>query len=75
VELKNTINQMQMKFSGVLLAVTTVATRCKESGMSVSQIAERMDIKEEYAQEWLGDNAGEYKKDENCSAIIMAHKN
>jgi catechol 2,3-dioxygenase-like lactoylglutathione lyase family enzyme len=47
--------------------MTAVATRFKESGMSVSQIAERMDVKEEYVRELLGDNAGEYKKDENCT--------
>jgi transposase len=34
-----------------------VVTRFKESGMNVSQIAERMDVKEEYVREWLGDNA------------------
>jgi hypothetical protein len=29
--------------------------------VNVSQIAERMDVKEEYVREWLGDNAGKYK--------------
>jgi catechol 2,3-dioxygenase-like lactoylglutathione lyase family enzyme len=37
--------------------ITAAAMRFKESGMNVSQIAERMDVKEEYVREWLGDNA------------------
>jgi catechol 2,3-dioxygenase-like lactoylglutathione lyase family enzyme len=37
--------------------MTAVAMRFKESDMNVSQIAERMDVKEEYVREWLGDNA------------------
>jgi nitrate/TMAO reductase-like tetraheme cytochrome c subunit len=49
--------------------MTAVATRFKESGMNVSQIAERMDVKEEYVREWLEDNAEEYKKEhESCTA-------
>jgi catechol 2,3-dioxygenase-like lactoylglutathione lyase family enzyme len=39
--------------------LTVVATRFKESGMNVSQIAVRMDVKEEYVREWLGDSAGD----------------
>jgi catechol 2,3-dioxygenase-like lactoylglutathione lyase family enzyme len=37
--------------------IAAVAARFKESGMTVSQIAERMDVKEKYVREWLGDNA------------------
>jgi catechol 2,3-dioxygenase-like lactoylglutathione lyase family enzyme len=49
--------------------ITAVATRFKESDMNVSQIAGRMDVKEEYVREWLGDNAGDYKKEhESCTA-------
>jgi hypothetical protein len=39
--------------------MTAVAARFKESGMNVSQIAERMDVREEYVREWLGDSAGD----------------
>jgi catechol 2,3-dioxygenase-like lactoylglutathione lyase family enzyme len=49
--------------------LTAVATRFKESSMNVSQIAERMDVKEEYVRELLGDNAEGYKKEhESCTA-------
>jgi hypothetical protein len=33
--------------------ITAMVVRFKESGMNVSQISERMDVKEEYMWEWL----------------------
>jgi catechol 2,3-dioxygenase-like lactoylglutathione lyase family enzyme len=39
--------------------MTAAAARFKKSGMNVSQIAERMDVREEYVLEWLEDNAGD----------------
>jgi DNA gyrase inhibitor GyrI/catechol 2,3-dioxygenase-like lactoylglutathione lyase family enzyme len=55
--------------------VTAAATRFKKSGMNVSQIAERMDVKEEYVREWFG--YSEHKevgvKRENLQDVRIAY--
>ena len=43
--------------------LTTVASRFADSGMTVAEIAARMDVREEYVHEWLSVDGGVKQKD------------